>query len=286
MTYDLITFPGGATRGVAMLAAAQELQERAIEADVYAGSSAGSIVAFFAAMGGNILHRICADAGQLKPADIFRYSPFRKSGRISYTKSIWNLLARGHMAEVDLEPLITRYVTERLWHDYIQDADSPSIMVLTTEVKAGTATVWDLKHCRSLRAVAKVLNASASYPPLGRQVDGNIDGGFNHHSPGPLLLSMGKHARSLHFLLGKKIDTPETDRFWPNLLRAGELIFEHNARSDLWFLTHKESQAETIVLEDMPPMYTFDPATLSMSQELAREAVEKHFDLARPYRPN
>lgn len=193
-----IAFAGGGVRGASHLGIIQALNEHGIHADMYAGASAGSIVASLLAYGYSpkdaLTHFESASKGLVDIA----YGHILKG---IFTKAYIEGFIKGDNLENLLEQMLSGYS--------VKDLKIP-VAFATTDIDEGYQIIFsnahnikpEFVHDRRYTWVheadyktSEVVRASSSIPPvfIPKVIDGHklVDGGVVNNLPSDLLWAMG-----------------------------------------------------------------------------------------------
>lgn len=154
-----LVFSGGGIRGFAHLGFAHALKEKGVEIDIYAGASAGALVAAFLADG-------------YSPKEAFE--SFKKLGLFGYTKVHWP--KNGLLTLDGLKDLLDKHISV----DLIEDLKKP-VVVAVSNLNSGKV------EYRSEGLISEWVVASSSIPVLfsPKEIDGDFyaDGGLLDNLP-------------------------------------------------------------------------------------------------------
>jgi NTE family protein len=152
-----IAFAGGGVRGAAHLGILQALEENGIKADMYAGTSAGSIVATMKALGKT--NEECLKMMEEANSDLID---------IAYWDIIKNLPNK--FAELDgllKGDKLKKYLIKHLGESFLRNVKHP-LSVISTDINTGSQVVFS-SYCfskRELRLIDDKIKGYDRYSPL------------------------------------------------------------------------------------------------------------------------
>jgi len=196
-----IAFAGGGVRGAAHLGILQAFEEHGIEADMYAGTSAGSIVATMKALGHT--NEECMDmmmAANKKLVDIAYWDIFKNM--FTKFKNLESILKGNKLRSYLMNHIGAKFLmnTKHGLGIISTDIDSGAQIIFTSEEidKIALSTIDDILHVYGRYtplSLPRIVYASCAVPGIFRPMRYNkrtlVDGSITNNLPANVLKAMG-----------------------------------------------------------------------------------------------